>query len=323
MSMSLQLPPNDEGFSVETREAPPSDFLMKIESFSLLSEYGIGEYESREFEGGDFKWKLMIYLDGLESEEESDSDHVCVFVAAAGTSSLPMNWEINAIFTIFLYNQISDNYLCFRGKPRRFHEMKPKWGFTKLISKEFLTDPRNGYVVEDTCVFGAEVFVTKTPRVIERLSLLKETSRTTYNPEWEISHCSKLEGRVWFSKDFTVEDYRWKVMLYPKGNAHTKGGYVSISLQCVDSKSFAPHQKVLAEFSIFIKNMHNHTRQHQSSYLASHWFTSSDDSWEYEEYLALADMRDPSKGFVVDDRCILEIEISVQAVVSDDEAPKI
>ncbi|KAH6778726.1 hypothetical protein C2S52_009963 [Perilla frutescens var. hirtella] len=207
MSMSLQLPPNDEGFSVETREASPSNFLIKIESFSLLSEYGIGKYESREFEGGDYKWKLIIYLDGLESEKEGDSDHVCVFVAAAGTSSLPVDWEINAIFTIFLYNQISDNYLCFRGKPRRFHEMKPKWGFTKLISKKFLTDPCNGYIVEDTCVFGAEVFVNKTQRVIERLSLLNKTCRN-YKREWTISHSSKMGGRVWNSEDFTVEDYR-------------------------------------------------------------------------------------------------------------------
>ncbi|KAL0388942.1 UNVERIFIED_CONTAM: Squamosa promoter-binding-like protein 1 [Sesamum radiatum] len=42
---------------------------------------------------------------------------------------------------------------------RRFHQMKPEWGFDKFIPHSAFNDSTNGYLVNDTCVFGAEVYV--------------------------------------------------------------------------------------------------------------------------------------------------------------------
>ncbi|KAI3459822.1 hypothetical protein Pfo_016485 [Paulownia fortunei] len=294
------LPSDDEEFTMETRDASPAHFLIKIESFSLLSEYGIQKYESREFVAGDYKWRLIIYPDGQESE--NDDKHISVYLAMAGTSSLPVDWEVNAIFSFFLLNQISDKYLCFRGKMRRFHAMIPKWGFSKLISKKSLTDQSNGYLVDDNCVFGAEVFVNKSQRVIECVSL-KIT--VPYKRDWKISKFSELED-VWTSEEFSVGGHQWKIELYPNGNGSEKGRSVSMYLECVDSKSFAAHEKVKADFHLRIKN-----KLHKFS----HWFTSSECDWGLPAFIPIADMRNPSKGFIVDDCCFLEIEISVQAVV--------
>ncbi|EYU30060.1 hypothetical protein MIMGU_mgv1a026327mg, partial [Erythranthe guttata] len=58
---------------------------------------------SKEFDVGDYKWRLIIYPYG----KEKDHSHVSVYLAMAETSSLPIDWEFNANFTIFLYNQIS------------------------------------------------------------------------------------------------------------------------------------------------------------------------------------------------------------------------
>ncbi|EYU41021.1 hypothetical protein MIMGU_mgv11b020273mg, partial [Erythranthe guttata] len=44
---------------------------------------------------------------------------------------------------------------------RRFLEMKTQWGFSKFISKKVMSEESNGYIVDDTCVFGPEVFVVK------------------------------------------------------------------------------------------------------------------------------------------------------------------
>ncbi|KAI3459821.1 hypothetical protein Pfo_016484 [Paulownia fortunei] len=295
------LPADDEEFTLETRDASPAHFLIKIESFSLLSECGIQKYESREFVAGDCKWRLIIYPDGHESE--NDGKHISVYLAMAGTSSLPVDWEVNAIFSFFLLNQISDKYLCFRGKIRRFHAMKPKWGFSKLISKKSLTDQSNGYVVDDNCVFGAEVFVNKSQRVIECVSLLKVT--VPYKRDWKISKFSELED-VWTSEEFSVGGHQWKIELYPNGDGREKGQSVSIYLECVDPKSFDAHEKVKADFSMRIKN-----KLHKFS----NWFTSSETTWGWPAFIPIADMCDPCKGFIIDDCCILEIEISVQAVV--------
>ncbi|KAK6116756.1 hypothetical protein DH2020_049489 [Rehmannia glutinosa] len=293
-----------EDFTTETRDASPAHLLVKIESFSLLSECGLEKYESREFVAGDYKWRLIIYPDGHRSEREGK--HVSVYLAMVGTSSLPVDWEINAVFTIFLYNKIFDNYLCFRGKVRRFHAMQSEWGFSKMISKRSLTDESNGFLVDDKCVFGAEVFVIKSQRVVECVSLLKVPS--PYKRDWKIEKFSKLRN-VWTSEEFKTGDHKWKIFLYPDGDTEEKGRSVSIYLECVDSESFAPNEKVRADYCI---NLKNHIQSTEKSLNGSDWFTSSSTSWGRSAFIPIAVMR---KDFIVDDCCSLHIEISVRAVV--------
>uniref|UniRef100_K4CF54 MATH domain-containing protein n=1 Tax=Solanum lycopersicum TaxID=4081 RepID=K4CF54_SOLLC len=46
----------DEEVTVEVRDASPAHYLLKIESFSLLSESGIDKFESNEFVAAGYKW---------------------------------------------------------------------------------------------------------------------------------------------------------------------------------------------------------------------------------------------------------------------------
>ncbi|EYU25543.1 hypothetical protein MIMGU_mgv1a017675mg [Erythranthe guttata] len=163
---------------METTEVPSAHFLIKIESFSLFDKYKINKYETSEF---------------------VDSDYISVNFAMTDTSSLPTNWEVNVVFNIFLFNQISGHYLyspvslnCLQTRiTRRFQTMKFEWGLLKFISKEILSDPSNGYLVNDTCVFGAEVFVIERQAAVECLSL--DNVDTRYKHDLKISDFSKLE----------------------------------------------------------------------------------------------------------------------------------
>ncbi|EYU25564.1 hypothetical protein MIMGU_mgv1a023089mg, partial [Erythranthe guttata] len=140
---------------METREVPSAHFLIKIESFSLFDKYKINKYETSEFVAGEYK-----------------CDYISVNLAMTDTSSLPTNWEVNVVFNIFLFNQISGHYLySLAGITRRFQTMKFEWGLSKFISNEILSDLSNGYLVNDTCVFGAEVFVIERQAAVECLSL--------------------------------------------------------------------------------------------------------------------------------------------------------
>ncbi|KAL7145571.1 hypothetical protein ABFS83_07G093500 [Erythranthe nasuta] len=98
---------------METSEAAPSNFHIKIESFSfsLVEKSGIEKFETKEFVAGDHKWRLIIYPNG-DNIIGKDRDYVCVYLAMADTSSLSANSEVNVVFSIFLFNQISGNYLC-------------------------------------------------------------------------------------------------------------------------------------------------------------------------------------------------------------------
>ncbi|EYU25549.1 hypothetical protein MIMGU_mgv1a018126mg, partial [Erythranthe guttata] len=209
--------------AMETREAPPSHLLVKIEYFSLLGTCGIDEYETR---------------------------YVSVSLAMADTSSLPANWEVNVVFNIFLYNQISGNYLSSPGRTRCFLETKSEWGISKFISKKILLDPSNGYLVNDNIVFGAE-------------------------HDFKISDFSKLNERC-FSKQFIAGGQKWKIILEPKGSGTGTDNHVSIFL--------------------------NHLA-------TSYWFSASINSWGWPACIELATINDPNKGLIVNDCCLLSIDI--------------
>ncbi|KAG8363022.1 hypothetical protein BUALT_BualtUnG0012800 [Buddleja alternifolia] len=290
---------DDEDVTMETREASPSHFLFRIESFSMLDKYGTERYESGEFVADDYKWKLIVYPKG---HKNGKGDYISVYLAVTNTTSLASNWEVNAVFSIFLFNQISCNYLVTKGITRRFLSMKSEWGFSKFISKKIFTDPSNGYIVDDNCVFGAEVFSVKSKLVVDRLSMLKII--TPYTRDWKISQFSTLKHR-WTSENFFVADQEWNIVLYPKGNNQEEGRSVSIYLCYV-----GPNPKVMADFSICIKNQIN--SEHCKT-RTSHWFSSSTD-WGFSEFISLVDTDDGAKGFIVNDCCILKIEISVQAI---------
>ncbi|KAF4380327.1 hypothetical protein F8388_024620 [Cannabis sativa] len=133
-------------------------------SHSKTKNKGIMLYDSQQaddsvFEAGGYKWQLSfcpnkdknllsLYLTIIWCNDDDDeSDDIAPSIG----------WEVNVNFTLFVYNQTKDNYLAFQVV-RRFHEMKKEWGFEQIISLETFKDVHNGYVVNDSCVFGAEVF---------------------------------------------------------------------------------------------------------------------------------------------------------------------
>ncbi|KAF3434987.1 hypothetical protein FNV43_RR22074 [Rhamnella rubrinervis] len=60
------------------------------------------------------------------------------------------------------------------GAVRRFNEMNKEWGFARLVSHETFNDSSNGYHVDDSCAFGAEVCVLKQNHKWESLSMVKD-----------------------------------------------------------------------------------------------------------------------------------------------------
>ncbi|KAL9162537.1 hypothetical protein ABFS82_07G096400 [Erythranthe guttata] len=286
---------------METREIPPAHFLIKIESFSLLDSY-----ETKKFAAGGYDWRLIINPNG--DDNDKDCEYVSVNLAMADTSSLPANWEVNALFSISLFNQISGNYLSSLGVRRSFLGMKSQWGLSNFISKKILLDQSNGYLINDTCVFGAEVFVIKREAVTEYLSLKKDV--IPYKRDWTISNFSQL-GDVWQSEEFFVDDHKWKISLDPRGNGEGTGSHVSIFLYYLGS------ERVEACYTICIKNQVNDEPKKRTG---TNWFSggtswySSQPAWGWPTFIELDTINDPKKGLVVNDSCLLNIEISLQAL---------
>ncbi|KAG5596727.1 hypothetical protein H5410_037959 [Solanum commersonii] len=288
---------------MEIRDASPTHYSLKIESFSLLSESGIDKFESSVFNAGGYKWKMIIYPNG--NTRENGSGHISVYLAITGLNSMRAGWEVNAIFTFFVFNQLRDNYLSVRGKMRRFQPMKTLWGLPKFLSNKTFKYPSNGYLVDDKCVFGAEIFIIHRQAIGECLSMVK--SNDLFKRQWKICNFSKLR-KDWLSEKFTVGGYNWKLLVYPQGNVTSKGCHISIYLKFVNAKDFNQHQKVKANCSINLKDQINGGCK-KLSYCE--WFSSTAPTWGFSGYMPLTQLYDEKNGYLVKDCIVVEVDLKV------------
>ncbi|KAJ0049010.1 hypothetical protein Pint_16583 [Pistacia integerrima] len=61
------------------RNAPPSHYLLNIQSFSSLNN--LNKFISNNFDAGDFKWKLCLYPNG--DKENKGEGHISVYLELA------------------------------------------------------------------------------------------------------------------------------------------------------------------------------------------------------------------------------------------------
>jgi hypothetical protein len=95
------------------------------------------------------------------------------------------------------------------GKERRFHGLKLECGFDQFIKLSTFNDARYGFVLEDTCVLGAEVFVCgeRSRGKGEVLSMKKDPTASKY--AWKIVNFSELDEKRQESQIFSAGDHQW------------------------------------------------------------------------------------------------------------------
>ncbi|KAF3942796.1 hypothetical protein CMV_030577 [Castanea mollissima] len=286
------------------RHFPPNNFLVKIESYSLLSETGL-EYKSDVFEAGG---RLSLYPKGIEKTNENG--HISLYLGIAETEELPLGWEVNAGFRLFVFDQIRDEYLTVQdgrggGAIKRFNDLNSEWGFAKFLPLDTFNDVTQGYLVNNCCVFGVEVFVHE--RTVKRqcLSMIEKPTNSTLT--WKIVRFSTLNEERYYSQKFTVEDSKWKLLVYPKGNSTGKNTAISFflsSCNCIRSE-----QGVFAEYTLRIRDQLRGKHKEKS---AKHWFSTKEEDWGFAEFMPLQDIKD-AKGFLVFDTLLVEAEIIVMS----------
>ncbi|KAJ4726264.1 Ubiquitin carboxyl-terminal hydrolase [Melia azedarach] len=289
------------------RNAAPSHYLFKIESFPLLIQSLVEKYITDNFEAGGFKWKMHIYLNGDTLMKVTD--HISIYLELAETAgSLPTGWEVNAIINFFIYNQIEDKYFGLQdGRVKRFHAMNRRWGVAKFIDLKTFKNPLNGYVVDDSCVFGAEVYIVKNTFKGERLSMM--TDPPIYKYTWKVKNFSALASKTYESASFGC--YNWKVSLYPNGDAEGKGNCISAYLELSHS-IFPPNTKLFTKYILCVKDQKNGK---DIEFEADRLYTPASPCWGFRQMLTLAKLMDSKQGYLVDDTCIIEAQVKLLGLV--------
>ncbi|KAK6913622.1 Proteasome assembly chaperone 4 [Dillenia turbinata] len=293
-------------------DAPPTHYMVKIQSFSSFPKNLVKRYDTGEFKAGGYKWKLVLYPSGNQSKNVKD--HISLYLAMADTSSLALGWEVHAIFRLFLLDQERDNYLILQGMPnamgkgRCFHGMNLEHGYDQFVPLKSFNDASRGYLVEDTCVFGAEVFVCQESASGkgECLSMIKEP--VSFKHSWKIENLSKLDREFYDSTPFISGDKKWKIRLYPGGKGIGTGTHLSLFVALADPAALPQGTKICAECTLCIIDQ-IHAKRHSCK--ATFWFSASNQECGSARFISVGYFGRSNMGFLVKDACLVEAEVSV------------
>ncbi|KAL7206347.1 hypothetical protein ACSBR2_019122 [Camellia fascicularis] len=295
------------------RDVSPAHYTLKMESFSLFLNSKIENYESGVFGAGGYKWKLSLYPKG--NMKRDVNGHISLYLAIADTKTLPLGWEVNVKFKLFVFDHIRDKYLAiqdFEGKIKRFHRMKTEWGFDKLLSLDSFTDASNGYLLDDCCMFGAEVFVINYYGKGESVSMLKDAVNNGYiwkiskfsamDEEflitWKINNFSANEKETLYSEKVVLGENLWGFWFFPKRKM------LSLYLLVSGWETLPSARRLSAEFKLRIRDQLN--GNHFESQVLTTSYSSSDTFEGRYEFLAQNDLNDASKGFILNDAVCME-----------------
>ncbi|KAM1327861.1 hypothetical protein ACFX13_012240 [Malus domestica] len=304
-------PLRQNGFLTSYSDSAPTHYTIKIGSFSWLTEIFADKYESGGFEAGGYKWKLVLYPNG--NKKKNVEGHISVYLEMVGADSLQTGCEVYVDFRFFLLDQNKGTFLVLQDANKKeicFHGMMRYSGFDKLIALKSFTDASNGYVIDDSCVIGAEVFVCKEKRAGKGESISMIEVGVMCKHVWKVENFSKLSADCCESEPFTAGERKWKILLYPEGNGDGKGTHISLFLE-LDDPEKVPGFKVFAEFSLrIVDQMH---AKHEW-FIANNWFSNSTRDWGWSTFLKLETFNQAHKGFLLNDTCILEAEVTIHGI---------
>ncbi|KAM7502425.1 hypothetical protein LguiB_001329 [Lonicera macranthoides] len=273
-------------FSRYYREILPAHCTFKINSFSDLLKSNTTKHQSDEFWASGFNWRVSVYPKG---RNKGDEDYLSMYLEIVDTYNLPPDFEVYVSYKLFVYDHLKDMYYTVQdadGKIRRFRSTKIEWGFDRFLRLQTITDPSNGYIRDDFCIFGAE---------IEKFSTIKDKE-----------YCD--------SKFFVAGGYSWYLSMHPSGHAECKNQNLSLFLRAGWAKR-NPRLRLYAEFKLRMKNQLNNDYNVERT--CQHWFCASSIACGSHAFVSLVDLKKASNGFLVNDKIIFEVEMTALSLIKN------
>ncbi|KAM0883676.1 hypothetical protein ACQ4PT_031462 [Festuca glaucescens] len=168
-------------------------------------------------------------------------------------------------------------------------------------------DPDEEMLVPQQEVFEGPQPMEESVSTVDQESL-PDTSTSRFT--WKIESISKHNSGKLHSDVFVVGGYSWRVLVFPAGNNVNQ---LSMYLDVADAKSLPTGWSRNAQFSLAVINQLD--SKHSSRKEATHTFNSRESDWGFTSFMPLMDLYDPSKGYIVNDQCIIEAEVAVRRMM--------
>ncbi|GAU17573.1 hypothetical protein TSUD_341170 [Trifolium subterraneum] len=132
-------------------------FTWKVENFSRLKT---DKVYSETFIIGGYPWKLSLYPRGDEVD-----DHLAIYLKAVKTANMSEGWNRVVKFKLLVFNQLNTYRTISEDFGHCvFDASETCWGFYKFMELDELNYPNMGFIVDDACIVGVEIFVSKSSR---------------------------------------------------------------------------------------------------------------------------------------------------------------
>ncbi|KAK8946689.1 hypothetical protein KSP39_PZI006776 [Platanthera zijinensis] len=282
------------------------DFLWTIKSFSKFIGNDEGRLVSGIFESKGYSWKLVMYPNG-----NSVNGQISLYFMLTQASSHQVDVVFKVSYELFLFDQNTGGTLSKKGE--NLGQVHDKIGFRNMIDLKTFKDSSNGYLMKDSCMFGVKIFqcvLIQTPT--ECMYLMEKVS---HEYSWKIETFSKLDKKSSHVKKFTAGDYLWSISFHPesvqKSDNKVKGNYVTSHLFYHGSIHDTSAMKVYAKFTLSILDQIEGNHKKKTDTVV---FKCGGSGWG-GNLISLEEFNDPTLGIIVNDTCIIEVEVIVHALV--------
>ncbi|XP_018455410.2 uncharacterized protein LOC108826531 isoform X3 [Raphanus sativus] len=261
----------------ELRTERPSSKIVTIGNFSVVMERS-EPYESSVFEASGYKW--------IED-----------------TESLPTGWEVDVDLKLFVFNARQRKYLTITDQAaKRYNQENREWGFGQLIPLSTFRNPNQGFIVQNTVSFGAEIFVIKPVEQQERVRILSNPPDNVFS--WRILHFSSLEDRIYYSSEFLVGDRFWRLGFNPKGEGEGRPHAIPIFLYAQGFKPNAVETSTWGAVNLRLRHQLGSNPKRASS---AAWYPIQPGHREGVSNIILR--KDLQDGYLVRDSIVFEAEM--------------
>ncbi|CAJ1963884.1 unnamed protein product [Sphenostylis stenocarpa] len=128
-----------------------------------------------------------------------------------------------------------------------------------------------------------------------------------------IMNFSKLDGKEVYSENFLLGYHTWRILVYPKG---VTVGYLSIFLDAAVVNLPFGWSK-FANFKLTLINQVNGKKTIIRE--TTKQFNAKETAWGFPKFISLDELCDSRSGFIVNDNCIVEVEILVSKSKQDNQ----
>nr|VDD44579.1 unnamed protein product [Brassica oleracea] len=165
----------------------------------------------------------------------------------------------------------------------------------QFIELSTLKDQKNGYAVKDTCTFGVDIAILKPAEKLETVTFLHNPPNNKFT--WKIFHFSNLSDQEFVLSDqFLAGQRYWKIRVDPK--REREGVYILFP-KPICQTVLSPAVYVM--FKLKIRNQLNGNHIERTVVTVR--------GHGVPKLITQKDLYDKSKGFLVKDTIILEVEM--------------